>query len=200
MTFDPAVPLNSDSPSVFPAQNQTNMSRLKTLVSADHQFNNTAAANDGYHNLIHMTIQAPSGALASTGRFYSKTSAGRVHAFYMDSSGSEYQISPTMPIRAAVNFDNTGAIRGTAYNVSSVTKNGTGDFTVNFTTAMPNVNYVVQVTGMRNASDEVSVGCVTGTATYGNAVKVDSVDVQFFGSSDTLRDITAGFVTIFSVT
>ncbi len=147
-----------------------------------------------------MTLQAPTGALPSTGRFYSKTSAGRVHAFYMDSSAGEYQVTPTMPIRAAVNFDSTGAIRGTAYNVSSVTKNGTGDYTVNFTTAMPDENYVVQVTGMRSSSDEVSTGCVRGTATYGNAVKVGSVDVTFFGSSDSLRDITAGFVTIFSVT
>ena len=43
-----------------------------------------------------------------------------------------------------VNFNGTsGAINGTAFNVSSVTRNGTGDYTVNFTTAMPNTNYVV---------------------------------------------------------
>jgi hypothetical protein len=44
--------------------------------------------------------------------------------------------------RAWVNFNGTGtpAIRGSG-NVSSITDNGTGDYTVNFTTAMPNVNY-----------------------------------------------------------
>ena len=45
--------------------------------------------------------------------------------------------------RAWVNFDGTGtvAIRA-SYNVSSITDNGTGDYTVNFTTAMPDANYV----------------------------------------------------------
>ena len=35
----------------------------------------------------------------------------------------------------------TGVIYGTSFNVSSVTRNGTGDYTLNFTTAMPNTNY-----------------------------------------------------------
>lgn len=46
--------------------------------------------------------------------------------------------------RAWVNFDGTTASPSTrrgSGNVSSVTKNGTGDYTVNFTTAMPDANY-----------------------------------------------------------
>ena len=44
--------------------------------------------------------------------------------------------------KAWVNFNGTGtvAIRA-SYNVSSITDNGTGDYTVNFTTAMPDANY-----------------------------------------------------------
>jgi hypothetical protein len=44
--------------------------------------------------------------------------------------------------RAWVNFNGTGtvAIRG-SFNVSSITDNGTGSYTVNFTTAMPDANY-----------------------------------------------------------
>ena len=44
--------------------------------------------------------------------------------------------------RAWVNFDGTGtvAIRESG-NVSSITDNGTGDYTVNFTTAMVDTNY-----------------------------------------------------------
>lgn len=44
--------------------------------------------------------------------------------------------------RAFVNFNGTGtvAIRA-SFNVSSITDNGTGDYTVNFTTAMPDANY-----------------------------------------------------------
>jgi hypothetical protein len=49
--------------------------------------------------------------------------------------------------RAWVNFNGTGtpAIRASA-NVTSLTDNGTGDYTVNLTTAMPDANYAV-VTG-----------------------------------------------------
>jgi hypothetical protein len=44
--------------------------------------------------------------------------------------------------RAWVNFNGTGtvAIRASG-NVSSITDNGVGDYTVNFATAMPNANY-----------------------------------------------------------
>ena len=44
--------------------------------------------------------------------------------------------------KAWVNFNGTGtvAIRA-SYNVSSITDNGTGDYTVNFTTALTDANY-----------------------------------------------------------
>ena len=46
--------------------------------------------------------------------------------------------------KAWVNFNGTGtvAIRA-SYNVSSITDNGVGDYTVNFTTAMVDANYAV---------------------------------------------------------
>jgi hypothetical protein len=44
--------------------------------------------------------------------------------------------------KAFVSFDGaTGAIRGTAFNVSSVTDNNTGDFTLNFAAALASANY-----------------------------------------------------------
>jgi hypothetical protein len=50
--------------------------------------------------------------------------------------------APIYACRAWVNFDGTGtvAIRASG-NVSSVTDNGEGDYTVNFATAMPDANY-----------------------------------------------------------
>ena len=50
--------------------------------------------------------------------------------------------------RAWVNFNGTGtvAIRASG-NVSSIADNGTGDYTVNFTTAMPDANYCVVSSG-----------------------------------------------------
>ena len=53
--------------------------------------------------------------------------------------------------RAWVNFNGTGtvAIRA-SFNVSSITDNGTGDYTVNFTTSMPDTNYAV----LKSVSDD----------------------------------------------
>ena len=50
--------------------------------------------------------------------------------------------------KAWVNFNGTGtvAIRASG-NVSSITDNGTGNYTVNFTTAMPDANYSAATSG-----------------------------------------------------
>jgi hypothetical protein len=57
-------------------------------------------------------------------------------------------------VRAWVNFNGTGtvAIRA-SFNVSSITDNGTGNYTVNFTTAMPDANYAA-VASRENTTDQ----------------------------------------------
>lgn len=61
--------------------------------------------------------------------------------------GAQSGSAPIYGARAWVNFNGTGtvAIRASG-NVTSITDNGTGDYTVNFTTAMPDANYAVNVT------------------------------------------------------
>lgn len=62
--------------------------------------------------------------------------------------------------KAWINFDgtvSTPTIRS-SFNVGSVTKNTTGDYTINFTTSMPNANYSAlsttgNLTGSFNASE-----------------------------------------------
>jgi hypothetical protein len=80
--------------------------------------------------------------------------------------------------RAWVNFNGTGtvAIRGSA-NVTSITDNGTGNYAINLTTAMPDVNYSVCsnvsqdntlnqfntfTTQLRTDSTTSSIGILTG--------------------------------------
>ncbi len=62
--------------------------------------------------------------------------------------------------KAWVNFNGTsGAIRA-SFNVSSVTRSGTGDYVVNFTNAMSDANYAVVVgsgTGGNNAAQSFGV-------------------------------------------
>ena len=51
--------------------------------------------------------------------------------------------------KAWVNFNGTGTVAIRAqFNVSSITDNGTGDYTVNFTTALADANYCVATTAM----------------------------------------------------
>jgi hypothetical protein len=58
--------------------------------------------------------------------------------------GIDFAVQPVIDglAKAWVNFNGTStvAIRA-SYNVSSITDNGTGDYTVNFTTAMEDANY-----------------------------------------------------------
>ena len=65
-----------------------------------------------------------------------------------ESTLAQFNASGSAPVyacRAWVNFNGTGtvAIRASG-NVSSITDNGTGEYTVNFTTALPDANYCVQ--------------------------------------------------------
>lgn len=66
--------------------------------------------------------------------------------------------------RAWVNFDGTGTvtIRASA-NVSSITDNGIGDYTVNFTTAMPDANYAAVTNAIDKTASRVSA-YATGSA------------------------------------
>jgi len=68
--------------------------------------------------------------------------------------------------RAWVNFNGTGtvAIRANG-NVTSITDNGTGDYTVNFTTAMSDANYSCLVSGKQS----------TGTSTGGSSIEFTSL-------------------------
>lgn len=69
--------------------------------------------------------------------------------------GAQTGTAPIYGARAWVNFNGTGtvAIRASG-NVSSITDNGTGDYTINFATAMSDVNY------------GTTVGNDVGAATY----------------------------------
>jgi hypothetical protein len=66
--------------------------------------------------------------------------------------------------RAWVNFNGTGtvAIRASG-NVTSITDNGTGDYTVNFTTAMADTNYAVFI-GKSTDGDQFMGSGTTGPA------------------------------------
>lgn len=86
-------------------------------------------------------------------------------------SGAQTGTAPIYGARAWVNFDGaTGAIRA-AGNVTSVTRNGVGDYTINFTTAMPDANYALLGTATRVANTGV-IGIEAATTPTASLVRV----------------------------
>jgi len=86
--------------------------------------------------------------ITSTAGFDSADLTGDIAAARITNALNATGSAPIYACRAWVNFDGTGtpAIREDG-NVSSITDNGTGDYTVNFTTAMPDANYAVSGIG-----------------------------------------------------
>lgn len=80
--------------------------------------------------------------------------------------------------RAWVNFNGTGtvAIREDG-NVSSITDNATGNYTVNFSTAMTDANYCTVVTGSNAYVGTPFTASAGGTDQTTSAVKILLVDV-----------------------
>lgn len=99
-------------------------------------------------------------------------------------------------VRAWVNFDGTGtvAIRA-AFNVSSITDNGTGDYTVNYTVALPDANYSVSGT----STDTTAAALMQITpALLSSPLVAAAARVQTRASSTgSLRDVDVNSVAIF---
>jgi len=133
------------------------------------------------------TIGSINGILKSSSGVVSQAVAG---TDYLVGGGSA--ITSTNTAKAWVNFNGTtspGTIRS-SYNVSSITKNGTGDYTVNFATPMADANYSFNVTsGISTASALVTLkstatsNCsfvTTGTGAIGQDCLLNCV--QVFGN------------------
>ena len=78
-------------------------------------------------------------------------------------------------VLAWVSFNGTGtpAIEDD-FNVSTITDNGNGDYTVNYTTNLPNDDYCCVGMSMRD-SDNISALCMKGDANPASYKRVESV-------------------------
>lgn len=66
--------------------------------------------------------------------------------------------------KAWVNFNGTGTVAiNASHNVSSITDNGTGDYTVNYTTPMTAADYVANVTQENEVSVAVGFAGIKGS-------------------------------------
>jgi hypothetical protein len=142
---------------------------------------NTAARLSAVDSLIFDAGSVAQGRITSTGLFQFNSGYGSVATAY--------------GCRAWVNFNGTGtvAIRASG-NVSSITDNGTGDYTVNFTVAMVDANYAaVSTSGDSAASAPRVSGPTTAAAPTVSAYRL----VNVLGSTSVAQDISYVFVTFF---
>ena len=108
-------------------------------------------------------------------------------------SGAQTGDAPVYGIRAWVSFDGTGAgatrtIKGSG-NVSSVTDNGTGNYTINFTTAMPDANYAATSTcgGVGGTSTSPDIICAFPSS-GSNIYTVSAVQIITYNANSGLTD------------
>jgi hypothetical protein len=107
----------------------------------------------------------------------------RVNAIVDASGGNTATINtymPPAPVRAWINFNGTGtvAIRA-SLNITSITDNGTGDYTLNFTTAMSDANYSVATSTGGNINPFLRL--VTSNIVSASALRMNT----FFSANNT---------------
>jgi len=102
-------------------------------------------------------------------------------------------------VRAWVNFNGTGtvAIRDQG-NVSSITDNGTGDYTINFATALPDTNYCVVGSGI-SASSHPAISLSVSSASGAQATGSIRVVVATTGGANSNGFVTEGSITSVAV-
>lgn len=94
-----------------------------------------------------MATQASSSVSITGGSVAATTLTGNIASARLATALNASGSAPYYVCRAWVNFNGSGTVSITASgNVTSITDNGVGDYTVNFTTAMPDANYAVSGT------------------------------------------------------
>lgn len=96
--------------------------------------------------------------------------------------------------KAWVQFNGTGTVAvADSFNTSSITDNGTGNYTENFTNAMSGAGYGVSVSARRTATNSAVFGTLQqGATTQTGSVNVASVSTG--GGNEDATTVCAGVV------
>ena len=134
---------------------------------------------------ISTSSSAPSGSTyyRKIGSFYNNSSSSIENVV---SIGEDSDLADRTAIRASVNFDGSGTVAiNKAFNVSSITDNGTGDYTVNFTTAFDDANY--SIVGMAKETSGrlfVNIHETTGLTTSSARIRIRNPSAGSDADSD----------------
>jgi len=190
--FDGIVGANTAAAGSFTTLSATGVTTVQAGTAALPAITTTGDTNTGIFFSAADTIDFTEGGTAvgqfdSSGNFKFNSGYGSVATAY--------------GCRAWVNFNgttNTGGfctIRASG-NVTTVADNGTGNYTVNFTTAMPDANFCAQVTG----GDSTTGAGGQTSSVYSESYTTGTIQVRTFGvasgSNTNLSALDFNFVNI----
>jgi len=186
--FDGIVGANTAAAGSFTTLSATGVTTVQAGTAALPAITTTGDTNTGIFFSAADTIDFTEGGTAvgqfdSSGNFKFNSGYGSVATAY--------------GCRAWVNFNGTGtvAIRASG-NVSSITDNGTGNYTANFTIAMPDANFCAQVT----SGDSTTGAGGQTSSVYSESYTTGTIQVRTFGvasgSSTSLSAADFNFVNI----
>lgn len=169
---------DSIDPETFNAATADKLSTARTIAGAS--FDGSTAIDISYNNLTDKptlpAIATQAQAIAGTDDATIITPAKLRNGLNASSD------APIYACRTWVNFNGTGtvAIRASG-NVSSITDNGTGDYTVNFATDMQDENYVLVSGGNSASLSKSAIG--VSLDVYAQTVSSASFNTQLAGAS-----------------
>jgi hypothetical protein len=151
--------------------------------------NQTIAGDKTFTGSIATGSITATGAISASGNVTASGGTVTIGSSALAPTGS----APSYTARAWVNFNGTGtvAIRSSG-NVSSITDNGVGIYTVNFTTAMPDANYSASISV--GTSGAGSGYCCTYAAPTTTTYRLVGI---YQGASPTFNDYEFVCVSIF---
>jgi hypothetical protein len=180
-----ASPALTGTPTAPTAAVDTNTTQVATTAYVVGQgYLKSATASSTY---------APLASPALTGTPTAPTATAGTNTTQIATTAFVTAAIPTNSVKAWVNFNGTGtvAIRA-SLNVSSITDNGTGDYTMNLTSALTDVNFA-SVIGTTDDNAAASYGYEKGTA--GQYRTTTAFRFYIFGGA--LRDNTGVYVALF---
>lgn len=148
MPWNSTAPDGTQSVKANESTLQDNTTYTETEMNKDHYWN-TSANQDGHHTKVEMDNQAAAPALSAgmDGMFYALENVSSQPYFQ-----NTADIMQLLGIRACAVFDSAGAL-AYSYNVSGVVRDSAGKFTITYSSALPNTNYLVLGGAMRNDAD-----------------------------------------------
>lgn len=200
MTFDPNIPNAGQSPGLFPPQNNTNFARLKTIVNADHVFNDTAQSTDGFHRQATMIVRAQPGGLpvGSNAILYAwLDSAGQTQLRFYNGA-NDFQLTPQIAAPTKVTGSVALAAGATSGTIYTIPDNSYGTIFVNY--IVPTGNFYRLYFFYKSGAAFVDAGVMEQSPnTSRPAISISGSNIRVVNGNDSNARTVAYYIIVESI-